>query len=816
MAEIEQSDGVGEYQKLINEGRFKIGPDKPIAFNEIGKRGIRRLDAYEKASGKAVYTRDIILPGMLYARVLSSPYAHARIKSMNTSKVAAFPGVRAVMRYDDAEIKDKMLNGSYMGPNWMVPEYVGWALKPVCAVLGSHAYYEGEPMGIIAAADSENIAEAALKLTDIDWEVMPFVLDQEEALKPDAPILRPGAKSNLLPHPANKKEVITIKKGDVAAGFQEADRIIEFDVNRNAYLWVGAEPPCVVVRWNGDRLEMWVHQHDPVYAKMLLSEWLNLPMNKITIHTPYQGGSFGERNNAGNVSENGMNILAALLARKTGRPVKLVYNRGQQFFGESSDVMAGHIKVGMKSDGTITAVQIKNIFAVYMGTTGIEHFIDNTKVPNLLCEALTVDVSKGPAWWCRCEHNQNAMCLTLIFDHVAAELGLDPTEVALKNDGCSGRDVTYLAEYKREHGFPDRDSLRECIAAGKKAIGWTEKWHKPGTKILPNGRYHGLAFTWSHGWDDSRGYGCAAIMIENDGTVSIIAQHSDVGVNPWTPLCQIVADELGLRVEDVNIKPFDLDHGFAMMSPDGSCNLVSNGNLIKIAARKARGMLLELAIKKFGDVTAEELDIKEGMLFVKADPTRRKTLREIVSRAVPMSPASMFEVQPPVIAWAWNYQGIWGQDRKSGRPRLCRQTHFIEVEVDPETGEIAITKVVNVNDVGKAISPETVEGQMYGGSYMGLSRGLTEEMVWDPQTGVLLNRNLLNYTYASMLDYGPIDTIVKETGMGHGPYGSCGIGESTPTVMPAIVGPAVYNAIGKWIDDYPITPDRILKALGKI
>jgi CO/xanthine dehydrogenase Mo-binding subunit len=451
-----------------------------------------------------------------------------------------------------------------------------------------------------------------------------------------------------------------------------------------------------------------------------------------------------------------------------------------------------------------------------MGTSGIEHFVDNTKVPNLLCEAFVVDVSKGPAWWDRCEHNQNAMCLSLVFDHVAAELGLDPTEVALKNDGCNGHDISYLSEYKRKHGFPDRDSLRECIEAGKKAIGWAEKWHKPGARRLPNGRYHGIAFTWNHDWDDVRGYGSAAIMIENDGTVSIISQHSDIGVNPWTPLCQIVADELGLRTGDVNVKAFDLDQGFAMMSPDGSCNLASNGNLIKIASRKLKKMLLELAAKKFGDINAGELDIKDGIIYVKSDPQKKKTLKEVVARAVPMSHACIFEVEPPLIAWAWNQQGLWGQDRKTGRPRLCRQAHFIEVEVDPETGEILVTKVVNVNDVGKAISPETVEGQMYGGDYMGIGRGLTEEMVWDPQTGVLLNRNLLNYEFASMLDYGPIETIIKETGMGHGPYGSCGIGESTPTVMPAIIGNAVYNAIGKWIDDYPITPDKVLKALGRI
>jgi xanthine dehydrogenase molybdenum-binding subunit len=169
-----------------------------------------------------------------------------------------------------------------------------------------------------------------------------------------------------------------------------------------------------------------------------------------------------------------------------------------------------------------------------------------------------------------------------------------------------------------------------------------------------------------------------------------------------------------------------------------------------------------------------------------------------------------------VIAWAWHSQGIWGQAGETGRPRLCRQAHFLEVEVDPNTGRVEVTRVVNVNDVGKAISPESVENQMIGGTIMGVSRGLLEEMVWDPATGVLLNGNLLDYKYATMLDCGPVEPLYQETGLGHGPYGSSGIGEATATIIPALLGPAVYNAIGKWIDDFPITPDKVLSALGKI
>ena len=804
---------LGEYQKLQAEGKYGIEADTPtIAFNEIGKRGVRRLDGYEKASGEAIYTRDVKLPGMLYARILMSPHARAKIKKMDTSKAEALPGVRAVIRYDDPEVKDRVLNGTSFGPEWVCPEFAGWGIKPVHPVLGDEAWHEGQPVGAVVAADSEDIANEALRLIDVEWEELPFVLDQEEALKPDAPILRPGADTNLLPVWGGEAK---IEKGDVEKGFREADKVIEFKARRNAHTWAGAEAASVVIKWRGDNLEIWLHQQQPYTAKMLISEWLNVPMNKISVYTLYQGCAFGGRGNPPDISENGINILAALLARRTGKPVKLLYDRREDFFGESVDIMVGYFKVGAKKDGTITAVQMKNVFAVFECCPGIDHFIDNTRIPNLLCEILPVDVSKAPAWWCRCEQLPNTLCLTLVFDHVAAELGLDPTEVALKNDGYDGHDTTRLSEYKREHGFPDRDSLKECIEAGKKAIDWDNKWHAPGTKRLPNGRMHGMAFTWTHEWDDVRGVGCAAVMIENDGTVSIIGEQSDIGLNPWTAYCQVVADELGVPYEDVNIKPFNLDHGFTLMSPDGSCNLCSNANIVREGAKKAKKMLLELAAQKFEGVKAEELDVKDGVIYVKTAPEKRKAIKEVVAKAMPMCNAVVFWSEPPIIAWTWYSQGLWGQAIETGRPRLCRQAHFMEVEVDTETGGIEVTRVVNVNDVGKAISPETVEGQQYGGTYMATGRALSEEMVWDEQTGVLLNGNFLDYKFATMLDCGPIETIVKETGLGHGPYRACGVAEDVATVVTALLGPAVYNAIGKWIDDFPITPDKVLKALGK-
>jgi len=801
------------YQDMKDAGMYTVGADKSgIEYTEIGKRGVRRIDGYAKASGKAVYTSDVQIPGMLYAKVMRSPYAHARILSMDTSMAEKLPGVRTVMRYDDPEIKGRTLNGSVGGPDRLAGEFSGFALKPESVILAKEAWFEGQAVGAMVAAETEEIAKEAIRLIKVEWEQLPFVLDQEEGLKPDAPVLLPGAESNRLID--FRGEIF--EHGDVEKGFEEADQIIEFKARRHAHLWAGAEMPSAIARWTENRLELWCHVQQPYAVKLLLSEQLQIPMNQITMYTYYQGCSFGERCNPADFSINGMNTLAVLMAKRAKRPVKFLFDRAEKFYGESMDMMVGYFKVGAKKDGTITAVEMKNIFAVFWCCSGVDHLLENTRIPNLKCEVIMTDVSKAPAWWARCEQLPNCFCLTLIFDHVAAELGLDPTEVALKNDGCEGHDMDWLLKYKREKGFPERDSLAECIEAGKKAIDWDNKWHPPGTKRLPNGKLHGIAFTWDHEWDDTIGTASAAVWMENDGTVSIVAHHSDIGVNPWTTYCQVVSDELGVPYDDITIKPFDGDHIFALMSPDGSCNLCSNAFVVRKAARKARAILLDLALNSFEGLAAEDLDIKDRYVFEKKNPENKKLIKEIAKMAMPMHNAVGIWTEPPIVGWAWHQQGIWGDAMETGRPRLCRQAHFMEVEVNTETGQVEVTKVVNVNDVGKAISPETVEGQMYGGTYMGVSRSLSEEMIWDPQTGVLLNRNLLDYKIATILDCPEADTIIVETGMGHGPYGTVGVGEDVATMIPALLGPAVYNALGVWVDDFPITPDKILKALGKI
>ncbi|MBN2062971.1 MAG: xanthine dehydrogenase family protein molybdopterin-binding subunit [Deltaproteobacteria bacterium] len=802
--------------------RFEEMPSNPMVrdkfihdtFEFLGKRGMRRIDGLRKASGRAVYTRDIILPGMLYARWMKSPYPNAKIVSMDSSRAEKLPGVRAILRYDDPEICEKRIPALQGGEE---------------DVLIRYAHFQGQPMGAVVAADTEEIAKEALKLIHVEWEQRPFVLDPREAIALGAPLARPermpeGNEMPLFFQPTN-----TFSFGDVNKGFKEADEIIEFKARRRYHGCSDAEPVNGITRWEEDCVELWLHMQHPYEHKWMMYKWFGVPMTKVKINSPYNGAMFG----GWNWIDYSMipQYISALLSRRTGRPVKWVFNRRDDFIFGSLDAMESDFRVGFKRDGTITAVKIKSIFVNLSFEPGL-HFVENCKIPNVESETLVVQVNKGPVHAIRCEQLPPSFALTHVFNHVAAELNMDPTELALQNDGAEGEDMAALAEFKRKNGFPVRDSLRECIEAGKKAIGWDEKWHLPGAKKLPNGKMHGIGFIWDHEWDDNRGAGAAGLMIQQDGTVSVIALRADVGVNAESTYCAIVAEELGMRYEDVFLRQQDDVH-LPLMTPDGSCNLTTNGYVMKKIAKRAKKQLLELATSTvhlierdippaFPDMSPDDLEVRDSVIYVKDNPSIKKTVAEVV-KDVGGSLGSFIKkheygaiqntTHPPVYAWAHHRQGRLGKE--PGRQRLCRQAHFCEVEVDPETGDVEVTKVVNVNDVGKALSPEGVEGQQYGGTYMGVGRNRSEEYVWDPKTGVLLNGNLVDYKFSSLLDVGPIETVIVETGMGLGPYGTVGIGEDVATDTTYLLHGAVYNAIGKWVDDGPITPDKVLKALGK-
>jgi CO/xanthine dehydrogenase Mo-binding subunit len=806
-----------EYEKMLDM-EDNIGADKyPLRdFNTIGKKEIRRIDGIEKASGRALYTMDIQLPGMLFMQFLTSPYPHAKIRNMDTAKAEALPGVRAVLRYDDPELPEVADLGGH-GPT---------AIK----VLSDIARFEGEPVGAAVAADNDEIAKAAVKLIEVDWEERPFVLDVGEALKPGAPLAWPED------FPEGNVEVEHVEgHGDVEKGFKEADRVIEFTSKRLLHTYVSPERPCGVVKWNGDYPEFWCKHQRPHEAKRTINSWFGgIPMNRIEMRFPYQGATFGGWTQF--YWKQGPDYCAALLAKRTGKPVKFAFSRRQDFYGGSMDEGNYYFKVGFKKDGTITAVRAEGHFAnaQWEGFGPGTHFEDNTSIPNLDAPRKVVKVNKGPTTAVRCEQLPNTLAFTLVMDKVADELGMDPIEVALKNDGAKGHDMAWVAEDKKARGFTPRDSLRECLKKGKKAINWDKKWHPPGSKRLRNGRMHGITFTWTHEWDDSCGSGEIAMRVErDDGTISILGQRCDNGVNADTSYCQVAADEIGMRIEDVFYNQHR-DVPFYPMCPDSSTNMSVNGWVVRHCARLLRAKILEAATSPravtqrgsyppfFPNCKPEDLDIKDSVIYLKKDPSKKLSVADLVGVSAEAGPLSFHELygaerhpfSVPLFAHSYQaqiacYKGI--------RPKWCRQVHFMEVEVDTETGMVLVTNVVNVNDVGKVVSPETCAGQQYGGTYMGVGRALYEEVVHDPVTGVMLNGNLLDYKIATIGDIvGPIDTHLVETEQGYGPYGMVGIGEDIATVIPAMLSPAIYNATGVWIYEFPITPDRVLQALGKI
>jgi CO/xanthine dehydrogenase Mo-binding subunit len=811
--------GMRELFDNLNADRFL-----PETYESIGKKGVRRQDGYEKASGSAKYTLDVQLPGMLFGRFLTSPYPHAVILEMDTSAAEKYPGVRAVLRYDDPELPASANLGGHEPSDLPVLPHI--------------AHFQGEEGGAFIAADTEEIAQEALKLIRVRWEERPFVLDPEQALLPGAPLADPESnpRGNIDP-----RTTFIEKHGDVEKGFAAADRTIEFKFVQGLSTWVGPERPCGVFRWNNESPEIWVKQQRPHICKRAISSWFGgIPMNKIILHCLYQGASFG------GWSQSGWNLgghyCAAVLSKRTGRPVKWFFNRREDFYGGEMDEGTYYYKVGAKQDGTITAVQARAVVVNQaLPVFGIaKHLIDNTRIPHIYAVTESAKVNKGPTYATRCEQNANCYTLDLVFNHVADALGLDPTTVALKNDGAEGHDLTWLNERKVEHGFPVRDSLKECIEKGKAAIEWDKKWHLPGTKKLANGRMHGLAFTWTHEWDDSGGSSEVAIHIErNDGTATIYGCRADGGQNAETTYCQIAADEVGLKVENVYFQQ-QIDAGFYTMTPDTSTNLSVNGWAIKHCARLLKQKLLETAVSprgatqlasfppSFPGKKAEDLDIKDGYIFEKADPSRKMSIAELVGPAGASGPLTSvigepllagteglkypLRLTPPLFQHAWHVQrGTY----LGARLRFCRQAHFMEVEVDAETGDVDIKKVVAVNDVGKVINWDGCEGQQYGGAFMAVGRGRTEEVVHDRNTGVMLNGNLLNYKIPTLYDIDSVDTILLESGMGYGPYGSVGIGEDVATVIPVLIGPAVHNATGKWVEGFPVTPEKVLQALGK-
>lgn len=764
---------------MQNKRDFQARKDE---YSAVGRWDVYRVEGYAKASGQARFTNDILLPDMLWAKYLRSPYAHARIVSLDTSKAEALPGVKAIIRYDDPEAAK-------------IP-------------LLDEAFYEGDRVGAVVCAESEEICDEALRLIDVQWEELPFTLSAEEALEPGFPKIHGGsAEDNLFSSaPINQR-------GDIEQGFAEADRIVEFDWVHPILCHSAAELWCSVADWegnpesgHGEHITNYITTQYPKGMERISTSMVDLPDARGTCRSSYLGCSFGHKYGTRAKALEAV----SLFSKKTGKPVKMSLSRSEDQAVITDSPGKVHFKVGFRNDGFITAIHIKNLVETgqggsvcckaggVQGTPGLGGGSNrggvwaNFKCPNILNESIGAYTNTTiQAWYRGPDYPTVGLCVVTWM--VADALDMDPAEVALKN----------VFEY--EPGVGGVYSLDECIREAKERIDWDSKWHAPGAKQLPNGKMHGIGFRWAeeydHGFyppveDPEKTYGSAfgiAVEVMTGGKVRLIGCLSDPGASTHTAYAMIAAEEIGAKMEDVTYLPHpnSSDVGFMPWPWGGSMGMVNTGPSCREAARKAKELLIKIGAPRLG-VTPDECDTKDSTVYVKAEP----------KNSIPFASCTSFShVTGGLVPVCY-------QD-----PVNNYQVTMTEVEVDPETGLVELTKAVVVNDVGTAIRPASVEGQMYGGYIFGIDSGLWAEAIYDEATGVRLNANYLDYKIATILDTPPIDAHIEEIGTGSGVYGSVGVGEDDFCRVNYPL--AVYNAIGKWVQ-IPCTPDKVLKALGKI
>jgi CO/xanthine dehydrogenase Mo-binding subunit len=767
-----------------------------------------RIDGREKASGKATYADDLTskvrVPNLLYAKVLRSPHAHARIKRLDTSKAEKLPGVVGILTYRDPEVASlKPTSAGWTdGVDTVSYDRMMWHRFRDRRVLGDYACWVGEELGAVVAAESEEIAEEALRLIEVDWEVLPFVLDAYEAMKPGAPVVHPDiAPDNVMPEDPIGGPNVFVNKGDADRGLAEAEVVVEGTSNYHNATQNSLDNWCCMVEWCDDQLTVWSNSYETDQSRMHISQMLDLPIHKVRVVSPYVGGQFGR----GDTGDQPFFLFTALLAKKTGRPVKFKHTRRESFHdGRQAAIYTA--KFGAKQDGTITSMSFKSIgnagahadhtmFALKFAPREVTE-VALAHIPNVRFESYGVYTNKLPACMMRGVGNSQ---LNLIMGHMvdllAEKLGIDPIDLAIKNFG-------------HEWGqLPDK-SLTAVLREGAERIGWKEKRHSPGQGPIYDGvKKRGVGFSFHPGWhaewqEERRGEVQAGITVHPDCTVTLDAPTVETGTGSNT--CNVLGCAealgfLGVRPDDIHwVAVVDTNtSGKDCVQTDSSVAFLQS-EVLAVAAKEIKQKLIDKLAPKLG-LPPAELEVVDGRIFSKVSPGKGKSVKELLMQG-DLVPITVKLSRPPLA-------------ERTGVPFIA---NFAEVEVDTSTGLAQVLKLVVVNDCGTVMYASGAEAQQIGGQVIGVGETLTEEIIYDQATGVPLNFNWIDYKIPTMADMPDIEPVLMEVWRGAGEYGACGIGEGVLTCTPAAILNAIYNAIGVRIDDIPVKPEKVLTALGKV
>ncbi len=780
-------------------------------FKVVGKPNLPGKLSYSLATGMAKFGADYVFPNMLHAKFLRSPHANAEIKSVDAAAAKKIPGVVDVVTWEDPDLMSFGSGGGMMG-------------GPQGPYVDRTADMEDDEVAVIVVAETEELCDEALKALNPKWEVKPHVIDLMEGRKPDAPLIRPnkgggggfsmgGGDQN--PPPKGNVSFSNQNRGDIEAGFKDADHIIEYDFNMPAFSGHVPNPYASVAYWYDDP------RHDPEQQSLHLegAVWTarqgkdsvgsmyGLPPEKVRQDGYFQGGKYcdwGFRK----VQE-----ITPLLSKRVGRPVRMILER-KEMYDFNMNQRFCRLKVGFKKNGLITAIDDFSVADAgvppvsTLGTTGDQGYgpYFTTKCTNIRQEMEVVNSNRGKMYTSgqHCPFNWDS--LTMAVHLIAEKLGKDPIDIATLN-------LHGPTDYTDMNPVPSYDA---CVEEGKKMMGW--KWHGTGKKKLKDGRMHGASFRYQMCPRHSFSSYHSKLELRN-GRVIMGTQGCCTGIYAVEGNAMVVAEELGLAYEDVVID-FDYKEPFAPVG-GGSDGTTASAWVTKECANILKTRILEAVIENaenppapsgfsfgppkktlpnpFKGCKPEDLDMADGKVIVKADPKKALPLAEAVGQAHLFA---TYQGKPPTALWATGM----------GRYLDTMNVAMCEVAVDTETGEVEIIRFGVVADPGKVIRMTSLESQIE--QVMDFSTGcqLLEDFFYDKKTGVKLNANMIDYKKVSMLDMPHVDKKFLETRAGNAAYGANGISHSLANTHLVIC--AIHNAIGKWVDP-PATPDKVLQALGK-
>ena len=759
--------------------------DATAAYKVIGTRPVRP-DGADKVTGRAIYGADMRLAGMLHGKVLRSPHAHARIRSIDTSKTKALPGVKAVVTARDMpKAEDRMANLGEMSVN----------VKHLSnnALAYDKVLYRGHAVAAVAATNV-HIAEEALKLIEVDYEVLPAAIDVLNAMKDDAPILHEDQKTLELGQQTDKVSNIVNhfqhKLGEPESGFAEADVIIEREFDTATVHQGYIEPHNATAMWNEEgHLSIWTSTQGAFVVQRQVAEVLGISVSQVSVTPCEIGGGFG-----GKISVY-LEPVAAILSRDAGRPVKLIMSRIEEFEG-TGPTPASHIrlKMGATNDGRIVAAEADLMYeaGAFPGSpvaAGAMCIFSPYAIPNMSVDGYDVVVNKPKTAAYRAPGATNAAFASeTIIDEIAERLGMDPLEIRRQNGAKEGD--------RQVHGptYPRIGYLETVHAA-------LEHEHYQSPLEGPNrGRGVASGFWFNVGFQST-----VVINVNSDGTVSLVEGSTDIG-GTRASIAMQAAETLGIPYEDVNPTVAGTDGVGYTDVTGGSRTTFATGYAAYEAAHDVIRQMSQRAADRWnreaeeGDsaqISVDDVSYSDGVFRCSKDAGKAITFKEMADL--------MPRTGGPITGRATSQpRGVGG----------AFATHVVDVEVDPDTGKVTVLRYTATQDVGTAIHPSYVEGQIQGGAVQGIGWALNEEFVYN-NDGSMVNASFLDYRMPTTLDLPMIDTVLVEVPNPGHPYGVRGVGEVPIVPPPAALANAIYRATGKRMKNLPMSPTYVLSQLAQ-